>query len=307
MYGYIHRLAYYNGFKSLAAFLSYITGHKHTHILPKELMGSREILQFIVNVTHQTNSKTLKLNWKAFARGPAHGFTFHPKACPTCISHEAILKHEWLFGHDCMCHEHGMPLVHIESEMLNTQKVINWDQLIYFCKDKAGQDLGSALDNIAQLYKTLDTGVSQYVSSYFQQRRKEVASFALLTPALRRKLPSFDSISCKLEFENVLTILSKLGYVSDERAYQLVYWGIVDPLLKIDRLGFSKGCWRSTRDSIEYCKSEFINDFPPSYKSKIFSDIRYPNAFHKLKVFSPALSHPWLNLLDAEEFQPLAS
>lgn len=305
MFGYIHRVAYYNGFKNLAAFISHLTGKKCLHIPTRDLMASRELYDDLCSATHPSNSQKLRLHWRAALRAGRNGFTASPRVCPVCFDTQAVLKHQWLLEDNLMCHEHGEPIIEVDWVKLNTKNAISWESLKTFCQDKALQSKPSALENLARLKKATNQCIWFHLRSYFLQRHIQITACAMLPPRQRIEFQPFSGISTKEQFQEIINILSEPPYMSTTRAYELTYWGVVDALLEVDRLDLTRDLI-GIADSIDYCKYQFINDFPPPEATSVYCDIKYPRAFHQLKLLSPSLSLPWLNLLDKEEIHELA-
>lgn len=305
MYGYIHRVAYYNGFKRLAALINHLTKEKRPYIPTRDLMGSRDILNALCSATHADNIEKLRLNPSAYFKAGCNGFTHSPKVCPLCFDEQPALKHRWIRYEDALCPEHGEPFIHLNWVKFNTERTIDWQELSNICKTKVCQSSASVPDSIVQFNKAYGSKVTLHIEPYFDQRISQVAASALLPPKLRSELLKFSGRSPKEKFQRVIKILAAPHYMSENRAYELTYWGIVDWLLEVDHVGLSES-WPWMKSDIEYCKNQFIKDFPPSDTSRLYCDTKFPKAFLQLQLFSPAFSSPWSRLLDLHEVKELA-
>jgi|GEM_PF-5440935 len=304
MYGYIHRVAYYNGFKRLSHFISHITGETCSRVRTKELMASASILEALTIAVRQPLGIYLNQNCRSSFDSKA--FTQTLLICPCCFSNKPVLKNEWLYQYDSMCHEHGMPLFKIEGVKLNTQNVIDWGRLGHFCQKLADLDRGSILENIAYFHENYGIGVHWALDSYFQQRQKEIILYAKLGAAQSKRLPRINRASSKKDYQKIFHVLRDHSFASQDLIYQLVYWGFVDPLLEIEHLGIGAKYFAFLKKGIDYCMFEFIKDFPPRENTPLYSDTRYPDAFHQLKAFRSDFEYPSLKLLDSEEIEERA-
>tara|TARA_R110001599_G_C12221752_1_gene657365 strand:+ start:981 stop:1934 length:954 start_codon:yes stop_codon:yes gene_type:complete len=271
MYGYIHRVAYYNGFNQLSQFVSHITQKQVSNIRPAHVIFSNEILKALI-ATGLPNSQLLEIPTELYS--PQRPLNHPLRVCAKCIRTKHTIKINWLFKAIPFCFEHSLVLSELKNIQFNKTKVINWDSLVDLCTNQSSTERASILENIAeQRTKNPQICLSPYLDSYFKWRYKQLKTFAKLTLNQSCRLPHFYRLSNKERFNTFIDVLMEQGTVSEPLAKQLIYWGIVEPYCQIERLGLTNNLHATVRECVNYCQSQFTKDFPLVINDKICSGI----------------------------------